>query len=118
VPSLDSMLDMYLAGARDTAKELITRLKQTSLPPGWVQQQEEEIIGKLVALRFGAGRPLVIVVNHDGFRWSYRSVFQGKLRTVTLAAQDERTYRVAEAKYGVLVMGNALLLEPRVYQEF
>jgi len=118
MPSIDTMLDMYLAGAREVTKELISRLKQTSLPQGWVEQQEEEIIGKLVALRFGVAQPLVIVVNKDGFRWSYRSGFQGKLRRVTLSMRNEMTYPTIEAKYGVLVMGNSPLLEPRVYQEF
>lgn len=118
MPSIDSMLDMYLAGARDTAKELVRRLRQTSLPPGWVQQQEEEIIAELVKLRFDAGHPLVLVVEPSGFRWSYRSGFRGRLQRVVLSTHDEVSYKIIDQKYGVLIAGNRPDREPYVYQEF
>jgi hypothetical protein len=122
MPNLDAMLDMYLAGARDTLNEVMGRLKQTSLPPGWVKQQEEEMLSKLVAMKMGVTSNLVLCVSIEGFRWSYKSGIDKPVSQVCFSYDEDIKYKVVAEKYGVRVLANGIQRpwehEPYVYQEF
>ena len=122
MPSLDAMLDMYLAGARDTLNEVVGRLKETSLPPGWVKQQEEEMLSKLVAMKMGITSNLVLCVASSGFRWSYRSGIDKPVTSVCFSHDEDIKYTVVAEKYGVRILANDVQRpwehEPYVYQEF